>query len=32
MLEALIARMSTESLNPVATAAEAKVVAIIARR
>ena len=32
MLEALIARMSTESLNPTATAAQAKVVAIIARR
>jgi hypothetical protein len=31
-LEALIARMSTESLNPSATAAQAKVVAIIARR
>jgi hypothetical protein len=32
MFEALIARMSTESLNPTATAAQARVVAIIARR
>jgi Protein of unknown function (DUF2785) len=32
MLEALIARMSTESLNPAATAAQAKIVAVIARR
>jgi len=32
MLEALVARMSTESLNPTATAAQARVVAIIARR
>jgi hypothetical protein len=32
MLEALIARMSTESLNPATAAAQAKVVAIIAKR
>jgi hypothetical protein len=32
MLEALIARLSTESLNPTASAAQAKIVAIIARR
>jgi hypothetical protein len=32
MLESLIARMSTESLNPAAAAAQTKVVAIIARR
>jgi hypothetical protein len=32
LLEALIARMSTESLSPTAIAAQAKVVAIIARR
>ncbi len=32
MLEALIARMSSESLNPAATAAQSKVVAIIAKR
>ena len=32
MLEALIARMSSESLNPAATAAQSKVVAIISKR
>ena len=32
MLEALIARMSSESLSPAAAAAQAKVVAIIAKR
>jgi hypothetical protein len=32
MLEALIARMSSESLNPAAAAAQAKVVAVVAKR
>ncbi len=32
MLEALIARLSTESLSPIAAAAQAKVIAVIARR